>query len=194
MVLRPIKDPRIGTGQSAGAAGWIVASVLYSLRFHGLARVVIVALGIAIALGAFGLLSLSRRRTKLALADRQLTFSGLLGDRVSIVNASTWRVAELEVFWGNISGRRSRLWCLVNAAGRAEVSLNRAAWDAGQLESLRESLGVPLEVAAAPKRPAEVRQTYPGTIPWWAAHPATATLLVVVVITVLVLALQLLAT
>jgi hypothetical protein len=57
IVLRPIKGPRNGTGQGVGAAGWIVASVLYSLRFHGLARVVVVALGIAVALGAVGLLS-----------------------------------------------------------------------------------------------------------------------------------------
>jgi hypothetical protein len=136
--------------------------VLYSLRFHGLARVVVVALGIAIALGALGLLSLSRRQTRLALADGQLTFSGLLGDRVSIVSASTWWVAEVEVYWGNFSGRRSRLRCLVNAAGRAEISLNRAAWDAGQLESLRDGLAVPFEVVAAPKRPTDAGDTLFG--------------------------------
>jgi hypothetical protein len=71
--------------------------------------------------------------------------------------------------------------------------LNREAWDEVQLESLRETLKLPLEIDDTPRRPAELRSEYPGSIAWWAAHPSIATVLVVMIMTALVLTLQHLA-
>jgi hypothetical protein len=65
--------------------------------------------------------------------------------------------------------------------------LNRDMWGYDQLESLREDLGLPLAVDDTARRPAELRRVYPGSIAWWAAHPAIATTLLIVVVAVLVL-------
>jgi hypothetical protein len=171
----------------------MLASLLYSLRFHGSFRIAVVGVGVALAVGVVGLLSLSRRRTKLTMIGGQLIFSGLFRDRVLLAGGSPGRVVDVQVNWGKASGRRSRLWLLINAAGRTAVGLNRETWDDGQLEGLRESLGLPIEIVETPKRPAELRKAYPGTLPWWVAHPSVATLIGIVTLTALVLAFQRLA-
>jgi hypothetical protein len=193
VVVRPRQRRWNSPGQTAGAAGWMLASLLYSLRFHGSFRIAVVGVGVALAVGVVGLLSLSRRRTKLTMIGGQLIFSGLFRDRVLLAGGSPGRVVDVQVNWGKASGRRSRLWLLINAAGRTAVGLNRETWDDGQLEGLRESLGLPIEIVETPKRPAELRKAYPGTLPWWVAHPSVATLIGIVTLTALVLAFQRLA-
>ena len=47
---------RRSRGQAVAGFGWIVASLLYSLRFHGQSRLIVVCLGIAVAVGVIGLL------------------------------------------------------------------------------------------------------------------------------------------
>jgi hypothetical protein len=155
--------------------------------------VVVVGVGVAVAVGVVGFLYVARRRMKLALVGQRLVFSGLMHDRMVLDEDHTGRVVDIEVAWGGASGRRSRLWLLVTAAGRVAVGLNRATWDGEQLENIRQSLGLPLEVIDMPKRPADVRATYPGSLPWWAVRPIVATLVAIVVIAVLVLVGQALA-
>jgi hypothetical protein len=116
-----------------------------------------------------------------------LVFSGIFGSRVLLAPNSRGRVVNVEVAWGKASGRRSRLWLLINETGRAAIGLNRDMWGYDQLESLREDLGLPLAVDDTARRPAELRRVYPGSIAWWAAHPAIATTLLIVVVAVLVL-------
>lgn len=191
LVVRPRKTLRSSQGGSVSAAvGWIVVSVLYSLRFHGWGRVSIVAAGVCLAAGAIGLINLAHRRMKLTVVDGRLVFKGLLRDRVALARGSTGRVVDVEVAWGKASHRRSRLWLLINEAGQTEVGLNRETWDRAQLEGLRERLGLPIEIVDAPQRPAEVRKAYPGTLPWWVAHPSMAALLAIVTLTAVVLAVQ----
>jgi len=190
LVVRPRQELQNKRGLSVGAVGWILASLLYSFRFHGSSRVVVVCMGVALAVIVVGLLTLSRRRVKLTLIDGGLVFSGLLRDRVLFTKGSVGRVAHVEVEWGKTSGRQSRLWLLINATGKTAVGLNRELWDGAQLENVRESLGLPIEVADTPRRPAELRKAFPGSIPWWAAHPAMASSLAIVIIAVLVLLLQ----
>jgi hypothetical protein len=194
LVVRPRRRLR-NTGEASvgAAAGWIVISFLFSLRFHGSARVLVVGAGVALAVGVIGLINLSYRRTKLSLINRRLIFTGLLRDRVALAGDDSGRVVKVEVDWGKASARRSRFWLLINAAGRTAVCLNRDAWDEGQLEGLREHLGLPIEIVETPKRPVELRKAHPGTIPWWGAHVTVATVLAMLVLAALVLALQRLA-
>jgi hypothetical protein len=192
LVARPSGSGR-SLGQAGGAVAWILASLLYSLRFDGLTRVVVVGVGVAVAVGVVGFLYLARRRMKLALVGRRLVFSGLMHDRVVLDGDHAGRVVDVEVAWGGASRRRSRLWLLVTAAGRVAVGLNRATWDGEQLENIRQSLGLPLEVIDTPKCPADVRTAYPGSVPWWAVRPVVAALVVIVAVAVLVLAGQALA-
>lgn len=191
LVVRPRKgfwnNPRKSTG---AAAGWILASLLYSLQFHGWVRLVVVVTGVALALGVIGVMRLSYGRVKLTMIGDRLIVTGLLRDRVVLAGDLTGRVVDIEVAWGRASGRQSRLWLLINGAGRTTVGLNRETWDEGQLERLRESLGLPIEIVETPKRPVELRRAYPGTLPWWVAHPSVATVMAIVVIATLVLTLQ----
>jgi hypothetical protein len=187
LVVRPRQGLQNKRGLNIGAVGWLLASLLYSFRFHGSSRVVVVCVGIALAVTVVGLLTLSRRRVKLTLIDGNLIFSGLLRDRVLFTKGSVGRVAHVEVDWGKASGRQSRLWLLINATGKTAVGLNRELWDGAQLENIRESLGLPVEIADAPKRPVELRKAFPGSIPWWAAHLSVATVFAIMVVAVLVL-------
>lgn len=138
------------------------------------------------AVGTIGLLMLSRRRTELMTAGGELVFTGSFRRRV----LSPERVLAVEVAWSKASRRRSRLWVLVNASGRAVVGLNRDAWDEGQLEGLRESLGLPIETVSTPKRPAELRKVYPGIVPWWSAHVSLATVFAILTLAAVVLAVE----
>jgi hypothetical protein len=168
------------------ATGWLLAGLFYSLRFHGAARAIVVVTAVLLGIAMVGLMYFSRRRVKLTAVGDRLIFSGLLRDRV-VLGDHAGRIVDVEVRWGKPSGRRSRLRLFINQAGRTAVSLNKEIWDAAQLEDLRERLGLPIETVARPQRPAELRKAYPGTIPWWAAHPSIATVLAIAVIAVLVL-------
>jgi hypothetical protein len=190
LVVRPSQRVRYGRSQSVGAAAWILASLLYSFRFNGSTRVVVIAAGVIVAVCLIGVMNLSLRRTKLTMVDGQLILSGLLRDHVLLVGEGRGRVVNVEVVWGNTAGRRSRLWLLMDPTGQTAVGLNRDTWNDGQLESLRESLGLPLDVDDTPKRPGELRNAYPGSIAWWAVHPTVTFSLVIIVVAVLVLALQ----
>jgi hypothetical protein len=193
LIVRPSRRLVSGRGQSIGAVGWILASFFYSLRYPGSYRVVIVCMAVAIAVGIVVYMQLSRIRMHLKLTGGQLIFSGLLRDRVVLTEGEQGRVVHVEINWRNASARRSRLWLLINKTGKTEVGLNRAAWDDQQLEHLRESLGLPVEIVESPKRPAELRNDYPGSIPWWTAHLVVATLLAIGMITAAGFVLQLMA-
>jgi hypothetical protein len=151
---------------------------------------VVVSFGVAIAVGFVGVMGLSRRRTKLARRDGCLILSTAFRDRVLLSGDDRGRVVNVEVAWNNTSRRRSRLWLLINEKGRTATGLNRDAWDESRLESLREGLGLPLDVDETPKGPAEMREVYPGSIPWWAVHPAWASLLMIMVLAVIALIFQ----
>jgi hypothetical protein len=185
--VRPSQRSTYSRGRGASAAAWVLASLLYSLRFHGSSRVVVVALGVAIAASVIGLMSLSRRQAKLTMLNGALVFSGIFGSRMLLTENSRGQVVNVEVAWGKASGRRSQLWLLMNEKGRTAIGLNRAIWGYEQLENVREHLGLPLAVDDTARRPAELRRMYPGSVPWWAAHPAVATSLMIVVVAVLVL-------
>jgi hypothetical protein len=193
LVVRPCQSPPRSRGQIVGAAGLVLASLLYSLRFHGLTRLAVVGVAVAIAIGIFVWMHVSRRRMQLTLCDGQLIVSGLLRDRVVLTEGPQGRIVHVELTWRHAPTRRSRLWLLLNGSGSTEVGLNRDVWDDRQLEHLRESLGLPIEVIETPKRPSELRHDYPRSVPWWAVHPAAATSLAIVVIATLVVALQHLA-
>jgi hypothetical protein len=167
----------------------MLAGFVYSLRFHGWSRVFVVGAGVVLAVGVFAWISFSRQRMKLTMIDGRLVFTGFARDRVVLAEGRTGRVVDVQVDWGRASGRKSRFWLLIDTAGRAVVSLNRDAWDDGELEVLRERLGLPIEIVETPKRPVELRKAYPGTIPWWGAHPVIATVLAIVIIAALSFAL-----
>ena len=190
LVVRPTRRLQRNSGGTIGIAAWILTSFFYSLQFHGWTRVVVVGASVAVAVGVIGLISLSYQRTKLTMIGRRLIFTRPLHDRIVLVGDSTARVVDVEVVWRNASGRRSRLWLLIDSAGRTAVGLTRKTWDDRQLEGIRESLGLPIEIVETPQRPAELRKAYPGTIPWWAAHSSIATALAIVILTALVLMLQ----
>lgn len=187
LVVRPSQRRTYSRSQEGGAAAWVLASLLYSLRFHGFSRVIVLFVGVAIAVSVIGLMSLSRKRTKLTMVRDILIYSGICRSRVLLAKGSRGRVVNVEVVWSNTSSRRSRLWLLMNTTGRTVVGLNRDMWGDAQLESLREGLGLPLEVDGTARRPAELRRVYPGSIAWWMVHPALATVLLIVVVVVLVL-------
>lgn len=193
LVVRPRQSLPSSRGKIVGAAGWVLASLFYSLRFHGLTRLAVVGVAVVIAVGIVGWMHLSRRRMRLTLRGGQLTFSGPLRDRVALTEGRQGRVVHVELSWRHAPARRSRLWLLLNESGSTEVGLNRDAWDGRQLEDLRESLGLPIEVVETPKRPSELRRDYPRSVPWWAVHPAVATSLAIVTIATLVVVLQRLA-
>jgi hypothetical protein len=130
-----------------------------------------------------GALSVSARRIALTMTAGRLSFRGLLRRRA--IRAS--RVVELEVDWGRPSGRVSPLWLLIEESGRTTLALNRKAWDERRLEELRASLGLPLERRQTALRPAQARLLYPASVPWWAAHPSTATLLAIAILSALIL-------
>lgn len=194
LVLRPQTWVRGSlVGSVAAASGWLLASGFYLLKFHGPLRIAMVALDVVVVVGAVAVFRRSHRRTRLTLTNGRLVFSGLVSDRVLFADGRPGRVVEADVDWGLASGRRSRLWLLVDADGRTEVGLNHHVWDQGQLEDLRVRLGLPREVVTQPLRPAEARKVYPGTIPWWAVHPVLATYLLIALIIAIVVGLRSLA-
>jgi len=191
LVLRPSRRIWNTQGASIGiVTGWLLASLFYSLRFNGLARIVVAGGGVVVAIGMIVLMHASRRRVKLTLIGERLIFSGLLRDRVVFAKGQTGRIVDVEVVWGRSSGRRSRLRLFINQAGKTVVSLNQAIWDHEQLEDLRERLGLSTETVARPQRPDELRRAYPGTVPWWGVHPSMAAVLAIMAVAALVLALQ----
>jgi hypothetical protein len=191
LVLRPSKRIWNTQGWSTGiAAGWLLAGLFYSLRFHGVARLAVACVGVVLAVGVIVLMNASRRRVKLTLSGDRLVFSGLLRDREVMAKGHGGRIVDVEVAWGRSSGRRSRLRLFINQAGKTVVSLNREIWDHEQLEDLRERLGLPTEIVERPQRPAELRNAYPGTIPWWAAHLPVATVFAILVVAALVLTVE----
>jgi hypothetical protein len=193
LVVRPSRGGSASRAQLVAAGGWILAALLYSLRFHGMSRVVVIAIAVAFGVGVVVWTRLSRVRMKLTLHGGRLIVSGVLRDRLVSIEGREGRVVQVEVKWQRAAPRRSRLWLLTTASGRTEIGLNRDAWDGQQLERLRESLGLPVEVVPAPMRPAELRRDYPHSIPWWAARPALATLLAIVLLATLLVALEHLA-
>jgi hypothetical protein len=65
MILRP--GERIWNSQGAGigvATGWLLAGLLYSLRFHGSTQVIVLGAGVVVAIGTIGLMGLSRRHSR----------------------------------------------------------------------------------------------------------------------------------
>jgi multidrug efflux pump subunit AcrA (membrane-fusion protein) len=142
----------------------------------------VVGAGVALALALVGCFSLSLRRTRLTVVGGQLVFTGFLRKRVVLTGTATGRVVKIDVDWGRASGRRSRLWLLVNSAGAAALCLNRSAWDDRDLEALRARLALPIETVEPAQRPAELRKVYPGAISWWGAHPVAVGLFAVAII------------
>jgi hypothetical protein len=174
--------------QLSGASIWILACFLFTLRFHGSTRVTVGVFGLVIGIGAIVWICLSMRRTKLARThDGRLVLSGVLGHRVLLTQGDKGRMVDVNVGWGGPSHRQSHLRLLVGATGHTAAALNRDTWDGTQLEELRQYFDLPLEVDREPKRAAELRSRYPGSVPWWAAHPTAATLLAIGVVVVLVL-------
>jgi hypothetical protein len=192
-VVRPNRSVQRSRGQIVGATGWVLASFFYSLRFHGITRVAVIGVAVAVAAGLVIWMYLSRQRMRLTLYGGQLIVSGPLRDRVTLTEGHQGRVVHVDIAWRHAPARRSRLWLLLNGSGDTEVGLNRDAWDGRQLEHIRESLGLPIEVVKTPKRPSQLRHAYPRSVPWWAVHPAAATSLAIVAIATLVVALQHLA-
>jgi hypothetical protein len=190
LVVRPLHGQPRSRGQIVGAAGWILASWFYSLRFHGATRLAVLSVAVVIAVGIGLWMHLSRRRMRLTLCGGQLIVSGPLRDRVALTENHQGRVVHVELAWRHTPAKRSRLWLLLNESGSTTVGLNRDAWDGRQLEGVRERLGLPIEVVETPRRPSELRHDYPCSVPWWAVHPAMATSLAIVIIATLVVAFQ----
>lgn len=110
LVLRPSEGVWNSNGAGFGlATGWLLASLFYSLRFHGSTRVIVLAAGVMFAAGTIVTIILSRRRVKLTMIDGRLIFSGLLRDRVVMAGDHSGRIVDVEVAWPMSSGRRSRL-------------------------------------------------------------------------------------
>jgi hypothetical protein len=190
LTLQPMRSRR-GAGASSllAAAGYLVGSLFFLLRFHGPALWAFVLADVVVV----GLVVVGFRRTyrhaRLVLDGDELVFTGMLRNRV-ISTTTPARVVHAEVDWGASSGRSSRLWILVTAVGRTELALNRDVWDGEQLERVRERLEIPLEVAATPLRPAQLRKRWPGAIPLPLAHPLLMTYTAIAVIAAFVIALR----
>lgn len=188
LVLRPQTWRRSSANGRifAAAGGWLVLSVAFLLKVSSSARIIFVCVDVAVLLAAAIIVRRSTRETKLVLANGQLVFSSWLRDRILFSHAAPGGVAEIEVDWGWVANRRSRLWLLLDARGRTELGLNRDVWDPTQLEELRARLRLQREVTTEPQRPAAARKAYPGVIPFWGAHAAwtswTLVLLMVLVV------------
>ncbi len=193
LVIRPCQSLPRSRAKIVGAVGWGLASLFYSLRFHGFTRVAVFGMAVTVAFGLAIWMQLSRQRMRLTLCGGRLIVSGPLRDRVTLTEGSQGRVVHVDLIWRHAPARQSRLWLLLNESGDTEVGLNRDVWDGRQLEHLRESLGLPIEVVETPKRPSQLRHDYPRSVPWWAVHPAAATSLAIVMIAMLVVALRHLA-
>lgn len=187
LVIRPqVRGQALG-GSVIAAGGWLAASAAYLLKFHGFVLAILAIVDVLVLVGTIVLFRRSAQRTKLALVDGTLVFSSAFRDRVVFAASRPGRVIEIEVDWGWLSGRRSRLWLLTDADGRTEVNLNRPAWDRTELEDLRQRLGLPLEVVERPLRLTEARRAFPRTIAWWAVHPLLTTYGFIAVIVVAIL-------
>jgi hypothetical protein len=149
-----------------------------------------VVIAIVTALVFAGLLSLSRRRTKLALECGEIVFSGMLRTKRLIDDHAVDKVVDVEVTWGSASSRRSHLWLLVDKTGHTLVSLNRYAWDHAQLENLRQRVDLPIKVIDGPRAPRELRYAYPRSVPWWGAYPLVAVAGVIVAVATVITIVQ----
>ena len=74
---------------------------------------------------------------------RRVVLSGLIRDRVVLDGDQAGRVVDVEVSWGGATRRRSRLWLLLDSTDHSAVGLNRAAWNAAELETVRRRLDLP---------------------------------------------------
>ena len=61
------------------------------------------------------------------------------------------------------------MWLLLDADGRALLSLDTGEWD---VDALLDRLAMPREVDDRRSTFAEIGDRYPGTVPRWGRHPA----------------------
>jgi hypothetical protein len=183
---RPSRKP----GAILSAAGWCVFSLVFLLRFHGLALILMALIDVAVVVGTLAISRRSYARSQLTLAHGRLMWSGAIRDRVVFDKSRPGRVVEAEVRWFKTSDRRTRVWLLVDAEGRAEVNLNVSAWDHAQLENLRQRLGVPRELISDTLSGKELRARRPASVPWAVLHPIAMTYLLIAAIVVAVLLAQ----
>jgi hypothetical protein len=168
-----------------GWTGFCMANVLAA---HGTMRIVRVAIVVGGLVGTVALVHRWRRRALLAFSDDMLTYTGLFGIRVIARRPVSGRVVIATVQWTG-SGRSSQRWLLLDAAGAARLGLDLALWDMGRLDLLTERLGIRREVDPTPRRPAELRRMYPGSVHWLVTHPVWLTIVLIAAVSLGLLAL-----
>lgn len=183
LVVRPLSMS--AARPAAGTAGWLLASLLFLLRFRGTALIVASAIDGVIVLSMVGYIALVRPRMVLKLRDGELVLSRLRGDQHVITAGDRGRVVELDVVYGPPTNTswRSRIWMILAPDGTVALRLNRPAWNHGELETVRTRLALPLQVIDCPIPAATARESYPGlvarwAVSWWIDHPTKAAILI----------------
>jgi len=179
---------RSSKAKALGALPWLVVSLVFLARFHGVALVAVAALDVVVGLGTAGLLLRSARHTRLRFTGGRLLYRGIGREREVLADHRPGKIVQAQV--KGPDGKLVNLWLLINADGVCEVNLNRDAFDPAALEHLAGVLQLREEHVDGGYTLVELRERYPSAVPWVAAHWLATTLMFVFGGVVVVLVIQ----
>jgi hypothetical protein len=177
-VIQPLP---IGSARPTWATmGWLLASAGFALRFRGATLIFAGALDAAFVLLVVAFVAVVRPRVMLRVANDELVFSRLRGDRVVIGPGEGGQVVEFDVALGRgPTAWRSHFWTILREDGSLALKLNRLAWDRDALEMVRTHFCLPSTAIEAPLTAAAAQESYPGLLSWPARHPNLTSILTV---------------
>ncbi len=173
LVLRP--EPMrgaTGTGMLL-AGGWVVASVAFLLRLHGILLVAASVVDATIVLAIVFAAVVLRPRYAVGVRNGELFYRSPRGERIVLGRGQPARVVQVDATQprGTADPQPVPFWLLVRPDNSVALKLERSRWQQDGLEALRKLLGLPLEVIDGPKTVRDLRATYRGVTPWWSEHP-----------------------
>jgi hypothetical protein len=166
LVLRPVKRRRSGR-QWVAAAAWVLCSVAFLVRFHGVALVLVGAGSLSAAIAMLLWLRWVLRRSQLALRGETL-YWGTPRERPVFEVGQPGEIVEFTLN----SGRGLReSWCLFNCEGSSKVFTYKSMWDADQLTELEHRLRLSVNRRDRRYSLQEANKEFPGIVPRWLARP-----------------------
>jgi hypothetical protein len=73
-------------------------------------------------------------------------------------------------------------WVQIWSGPERSVAFLERIWSEERLRALAAQIGADFQEEPKPRSVREIAQTYPGTLPWYAAHPVSAGILLAVVV------------
>ena len=126
----------------------------------------IALIGLGVGFGA-----LYFRNTKITAEPHSLTVTNLFGVTREVAGDRLAKAVIVQslVVYGSASRLQQLL--ILDSEGKPVLKWNGATWTMRQMESLVQTLGVPLDTISQPISPAKLKQSYPRAVSSFVAHP-----------------------